>query len=158
MMLATQVRLHDVEDVYGFVDNSLYRSGIDFESASEREELVGEGICILYELAEKFEPQREGYSQPGRFSGYAAQFLPRRLGDAWHKRHPGHRRVTDGEGKRKWVYQPAPESLDHLLSEKAHEQNTGPGQRGQSSESLIRPPSQWAPVPVGPQSPNSTDP
>ena len=143
-LLTTPVSLHDIEDVERFVANSLHRSGLPFK-VQEQEELISEGICILYELAERFEPRRKGYAQAGRFSGYAAQFLPRRLGDAWHKRHPEHRRIAGDDGKRRWVYTEPALSFDEIVSR-------GPGgdleENRVAIESTIRPPSQWAPVTV----------
>jgi hypothetical protein len=105
--LATPLRLHDVDDAEGFVAATISRSGIPFDP-SEHQELMLEGLAILCELAAKYEPHRPGYKQAGRFSGYAAQFLPRRLGDAWHRLHPNHRYVTDPvTGKRSWHYDPS---------------------------------------------------
>lgn len=65
----------------------------------------------LYELADSYEPQRAGYAGAGRFSGYAAALLPRRLADAWHALHPEHQRVS-ANGERRWVYGPAPAALE----------------------------------------------
>jgi hypothetical protein len=105
----------DVANVEAFVQKTIDRSGIVY-SAAEREELLAEGLTILYELAERYKPMpaRPGIDkQAGRFSGYAAMFLPRRLGDFWHKSHPNHRYVTDPEtGKRGWVYGKPMLSLD----------------------------------------------
>lgn len=117
-MLPTSVTLHDIRDVEGFVKSTLGRSRIRFDS-DEREELVAEGIAILYELAASYEPHRPGYKQAGRFSGYAARFLPGRLGRAWHRRHREHRVVTDADGERSWEYGQAPASLDALAPGKA---------------------------------------
>jgi hypothetical protein len=153
-MLATPIKLHDIDDVQGFVANSLNRTGIYFAQADEREELIAEGVCILYELAEAYEPRRAGYAQAGRFSGFAAQFLPRRLGDAWHKRHPNHRRVAGEDGKRRWIYQDAPVSLDAILSDSDAGQES---HRDRGREEDFRPLSHWAPVPVGTQSSRGPD-
>lgn len=152
-LLTTPVSLHDIEDVERFVANSLHRSGLPFKP-QEREELISEGICILYELAKKYEPKRTGYAQAGRFSGYAAQFLPRRLGDAWHKRHPEHRRIAGEDGKRRWVYTEPALSFDEINS-----QGPGPNREKGSAgfEISIRPPSQWAPVTVCATSSSGTD-
>jgi hypothetical protein len=101
------VSLHDVEDVHAFVHGTLVRFERDSEfelTEPEREELHAEGMCILFELASKYEHQRPGYDRPGRFSGFAAMFLPRRLGDAWHRMHEEHRYVTRADGKREWRY------------------------------------------------------
>lgn len=110
-MLPTTVQLYDINDVEGFVCAAIQRSGITL-SRPEHEELVSEGVTILYDLAERFEPQRAGYATAGRFSGFAAQFLPRRLGDAWHASNPGHRRLTAADGSRSWHYEPSPVSID----------------------------------------------
>lgn len=86
---------------------------------NEREELLAEGLVILLELAQRYRPlpARPGIdSQPGRFSGYASMFLPRRLGDAWHRWHPEHRYVTDPDsGRRHWRYDKPTMSLDELF-------------------------------------------
>jgi hypothetical protein len=108
-VLAAPVALHDVKDVEAFVRATIRRSGIQL-GLEEREELVAEGICILFELARRYVPKPPA----GRFSGYAAQFLPRRLGDAWHASHPEHRYVTTTTGKRTWHYEPSPISFDGL--------------------------------------------
>ncbi len=144
-MLPTTVQLHDIDDVEGFVCGTIEKSGIRAPE-HEKEELIGDGIRILYELAAKFEPQREGYAQPGRFSGFAAQFLPRRLGDAWHSRHPEHVRVVGEDGKRHWAYRETPVSLDQFLEPKP---NIGPGNPHHlSGEHRILPQALRAPVPV----------
>lgn len=142
-MLATTVQLHDIVDVEAFVGATMERSGLcAFLARDEHDELLAEGITILYMLAKIFEPQRAGYAQAGRFSGYAAQFLPRRLGDAWHKSHPEHVRVVDGDGKRHWVYRDTPISLEEYIApgEENHK-----GQRA-GQESQIRPLSQQASI------------
>jgi hypothetical protein len=114
-LVATQIDdkilIGDIRDAEGFVAATIKRSGLRLESA-EREELLAEGLCILLELGEHYEPLRNGYATGGSFSGYAAQFLPRRLGDAWHKSNSGHRRVMVAEGRRAWMYEPAPVSMD----------------------------------------------
>jgi hypothetical protein len=59
----------------------------------ERDELQLEGLVILYELADRFEPHRAGYAQAGRFSGYARlppEAARRRLAPI----HPEHKRIT----------------------------------------------------------------
>lgn len=136
-LLREKVSIHDIADAEGFVAATIERSGVKPKPA-EYEELLAEGLAILFDLARKFEPHREGYDTPGRFSGFAAQFLPRKLGDAWHKLHPEHRYVTDPEtGKRRWVFYPQPQSLDAMLDT---EREDGAGQ----TEHRIRPAAQWA--------------
>lgn len=115
-LLSRKVTILDIEDAEGFVAATIVRSKIKV-STHEHEELLAEGLAILFDLAQKFEPQREGYEQPGRFSGFAAQFLPRKLGDAWHKMHPEHRYVTGEDGKRRWVFFDAPTSLNRILDD-----------------------------------------
>ncbi len=144
--LATSVRLLDIDDVEGFVCAAIERSGVRRHiSTSEHLELIDEGICILYELAAKFEPRRDGYAEPGRFSGFAAQFLPRRLGDAWHRNHPEHVRVPGEDGRRRWHYCPAPLSLELYLSDH-HDADAGVPHR----EVTIRPRTEWAPLAPSP--------
>jgi hypothetical protein len=111
--LAHPTSLGDIDDVEAFVQATLNASGIEFQP-DEREDLVAEGICVLYTLWATFEPHREGYAQPGRFSGWAAWALPKKLSNAWHKGRPEHRYVTSKEGKREWRFFKASTSLDGL--------------------------------------------
>lgn len=111
--------VYDVHDARAFVGATLERfcrsnaaRGRFALSADERAELVSEGLVILYELARDYEPRREGYGQPGRFSGYAAVMLPRRLGDAWHRMHREHQRVARPDGSARWIYGDQPLALD----------------------------------------------
>jgi hypothetical protein len=88
--------LLDVRDPRGFVAACIQKSGVR-PSAEQREDLIAEGLMILCELAGKFEPQRQGYAQAGRFSGYAAAYLPRRMQDVWQQMNPTiSRRDEDG--------------------------------------------------------------
>lgn len=123
-LIGEPIRLLDIESCESFVQRTIDRSQIQY-SASEREELLAEGLTILYELAGKYKPlpMRPGIdTQPGRFSGYAAMFLPRRLGDAWHKWHPEHRYITDpGTGQRAWHYDSPMLSLDALTDDQGEE-------------------------------------
>lgn len=113
-MLATTFALYDVDDCVAFVAATIRRTGLSVGEA-EHEELMLEGLAILCDLAARFTPRREGYTQDGWFSGYAARYLPRRLGDAWHRLHPEHRYVTDPDtGKRHWRYGKPAISLDAL--------------------------------------------
>jgi hypothetical protein len=117
--------LHDVRDPSAFVQGTINaftapnaKRGPIVLSSDERDELHQEGLAILYRLASIFEPHREGYDQAGRFSGFAAAMLPRKLGDAWHRMHPEHRHVTDQEtGKRHWEYTERAVSLEALTAE-----------------------------------------
>lgn len=109
-MLATSVALMDIADVEGFVAATLKRSGIRF-TPDEHEDLMAEGLAILYQLAQQWQPRMPGHQQDGRFSGYAAMMLPKRLTDAWHKMHREHTRLRS-PGKRQWVYGEPAVSLD----------------------------------------------
>jgi len=91
----------DVADPEGFVIASLKRSGIPF-AEREREDLIAAGLLWLCELALVYEPQREGYAQPGSFAGYAAMYLPRKLMSEWHRMR-GHRQRVGPSGAREWV-------------------------------------------------------
>jgi hypothetical protein len=144
-LLATYVALHDVQDAEGFVAATIQRSGLTL-TRCEHEELLAEGIAILCELAADFEPHREGYAQAGRFSGYAARYLPRRLGDAWHRGNPHHHRIAGENGKRSWHYEAPPVSLDQLLEPA----NGGSAGGTINIESAIRPVSQMAQAPARP--------
>ncbi len=110
-MLSTPVALHDIRDVNMFVRNALDKAPVTLDT-QEFEELVAEGLVILYELAGKYEPHREGYAQSGSFAGYAAIYLPKRMADAWHRSHPEHRYITLPDGKRAWQYLKQTVSLD----------------------------------------------
>jgi hypothetical protein len=128
-LIGRHVAVLDIANGEAFVQRCIDKSAIP-HGPDEREELLAEGLTILCELAAKYKPlpARPGIDkQAGRFSGYAAMFLPRRLGDAWHKSHPEHRYVTNPEtGKRGWHYGPGMLSLDGLA-----------GAAGESSESHL---------------------
>ncbi len=99
-----RVAIHTVLDVRAFVASTLNRSGIRFPE-DEREELLAEGICIMVELGRAWDGR-------GKFDGYAAHYLPKRLADAWHKSHREHTYATTEDGSREWRYDQPPESLD----------------------------------------------
>lgn len=147
MTIATGIQLHDIDDVEGFVIGCLNRSGIQ-STPDEREDLVAEGICILYELANRYEPKRAGHSKAGRFSGFAAQFLPRRLGDAWHAKNPHHFRAPDETGKRKWQYLEPPVSLDRLIGDERGPAREGAQGQQRRAEVKFRPQTHWSPAKV----------
>lgn len=120
-----QVDFRDIEDPGAFVHATINKwqrptgeRGPIPLSQDEREELHAEGMAILCKLARDFRPHMDGYDQEGWFSGYAAMFLPRKLGDAWHRMHPDHLLVTDPEtGKRRWQYKEKAVSLDALTGD-----------------------------------------
>lgn len=117
-MIGTSVRLHDIADAEGFIAKAILKSGV-ITTDQEFDELKAEGLVILCDLAQRFEPHRPGYAQPGRFSGYAARFLPGRLQDAWKRLHPEHRQIN-GE----WEYGQPPLSLDLHEGHEADDRRT----------------------------------
>ena len=123
-----------MEDAEAFVRSTLHRSGIRFEH-DEFEDLVCEGLALLWQLAASYDARRGGHAQDGRFSGYAAAFLPKRLGDAWHRRHPEHIYSSRENGKRQWTYYPAPVSFDGLLEHQP-----------ERADRHARPMGDWVPV------------
>lgn len=119
-MLAEVVGLDDIADVEGFVHARINAARLVL-SPEEREELVAEGLAILFRLHRDYRPHIEGHGDNGRFSGYAAQFLSRRLGDAWHRMHPEHHLRCQPDGRRRWEYGQRAVSLDHAQ----HDEETG---------------------------------
>jgi hypothetical protein len=110
---AAAASLHDIADVEGFVGATLERSGLrPHLQPAEHEDLVAEGVCVLYELADRYEPHLPGYATAGRFSGFAARLLPNRLTDAWHAWNESHSRITAADGGRRWTYEAPALSLD----------------------------------------------
>lgn len=111
--------LYDVDDIESFVAASLTRSHIIY-NRDEHDELIAEGITILYELAARYQPHMPGYQHPGRFSGYAAALLPRRMQDAYYRLHPEHtaRRVN---GRKIREHGQPPISLQAPIHHEGHE-------------------------------------
>lgn len=122
-MLSGKVTLHDIDDAEAFVISTIRRSKIRIDQ-DEFAELICEGLVILCEMAQRFEPHRSGHDHPGRFSGYAARFLPNKLGDAWHRLHPEHVLKTQDDGTRKYEYLPPAGSLDQSMERDASIANT----------------------------------
>ncbi len=115
-MLAEAVALHDVRDAVAFVQATLNASRRLYPP-DEREELVAEGLAILCHLASRFEPQRDGYQQAGRFSGFAAKYLRLKLEDAYHRLHPEHQLRTQPDGKRRYEYGDHAVSIDAMTAD-----------------------------------------
>lgn len=129
-MVASAIALRDVHDVYGFAAATLRRTGLAV-APDERDDLVAEGVVLLYDLERSFEPHREGYAQAGSFAGFAARYLPKRMRDVWHQRHEEHSYATEDDGTRRWRYGEAAVSLDHLREDNsdgvdARTAHTGP--------------------------------
>lgn len=116
--------LYDILDPSGFVwatirnfSRPTSRRGPIVLGDDELEELHCEGLAILHKLAGDYIPRKEGYAQDGRFSGYAAQLLPRKLGDAWHRLHAEHMLITEPSGARRWRYGEKAVSLEAMLAD-----------------------------------------
>lgn len=137
-MLSRKVSLKDVDDVEAFVITCVKRSGCN--APSDRwEELIAEGILLLYVMAENYQDQMPGYEVAGRFSGYAIKWLPRQIGQYWHKSQENHLYVKDPETKRRgWTYRQGPVSWEALMSD---------DREHSSHERHVLPMSQWFDVP-----------
>jgi len=143
-VLSTPVALHDIRDVNMFVRNALDKAPVTLDP-QEFEELAAEGLVILYWLARKYEPHREGYEKAGSFAGYAAIYLPKRMTDAWHRSHPEHRYITLPDGKRAWQYLKSTVSLDEQRVKFANV--SGRQDCDEVHEGRFVQRSQWVPVP-----------
>ena len=135
------VALHDIDDIRGFCAATLNRCRIPFDE-EEYEELISDGVEILLKLSKGYEPHRAGYAQPGKFSGYAARYLPRRLTDAWRKRHPEMVYTTGEDGKRKYVILPKPLSIEGLRASA----RSADGGGTDHIDAKFLPSSHWSPV------------
>ena len=112
-MTGRPIALHDVADVHAFVAAQVANTpGVPMLHGDEADELIQEGIVILYELAARFQPHMPGYARPGRFSGYAAWALPKRLQSAWRRMHPEHLTRKAPDGTRSLEYGLKPLSVD----------------------------------------------
>jgi hypothetical protein len=105
-----------IEDAEAFVQSQLNASRRVY-APEEREELVAEGLRILVELADRFEPHRDGYEGQGRLPGFCAKYLRLKLEDAYHRLHPEHRLVTQPDGRRRYLYGEHAVSLDALTGD-----------------------------------------
>lgn len=110
-MLSGVVVLHDIKDAEAFVISTIKRSKIRVDR-DEYQELVCEGLVILCEMSKRFKPRMAGFEKDGKFSGYAARYLPNKLGDAWHRLHPEHVLKTQDDGARRYEYMDAAASFD----------------------------------------------
>lgn len=115
-MLAETISLGDVRDVAAFVQATLNRSRRVYP-ADERDDLFAEGVCIMLQLHARFDPHRDGYEHAGRFSGFAAKYLPLKLEDAYHRLHPEHTLRTCPDGRRRYDYGERAVSLEALTGD-----------------------------------------
>jgi hypothetical protein len=119
-----EINFRDVRDPSAFVHATIIRwqrptstRGAIVLSDDEYEELHAEGMAIMCRLARDYKPHMAGYEHAGRFSGYAAMYLPRKLGDAWHRMHEEHQLVTQPDGSRAWDYRDKPVSIEAMTAE-----------------------------------------
>lgn len=110
-----RIQVYDIRDAKNFVYTLLGWSRLANMEFHEREDLCAEGMLILLDLASKFKPHMDGYEQPGRFSGYAARFLPGKVRSAYYKMHPEHLQKTNAEGKRYYQHGEQPKSYEELI-------------------------------------------
>jgi hypothetical protein len=111
-MLTSKVSLHDIIDVEAFVIMCVKRSGSN-APVEYWDDLVAEGICLLYVMARNYKPRLNGYDKDGCFSGYAVKWLPKQIKQAWHKSQEHHLHATDPEtGKRGWTFRLTPVSYE----------------------------------------------
>lgn len=105
-----KVACHDVLDVEAFVIKAMRTSGIT-PGRDETEDIVMAGIVVLYDMANRYKPQMDGYARPGRFSGWAAKYLPGRIRDAYFQMHENIVVRVDTEGHKRREFLPAPVRL-----------------------------------------------
>jgi hypothetical protein len=125
--------LFDILDPSAFVHKTINNAHLVL-SPDERDELHAEGLALLQKLAVDYRPHIPGHGQEGRFSGYAAMFLARKLGDAWHRMHPEHLLVTQLDGKRKWEYRDRAVSLEAIVADEPDRADLLADRRGQRGD------------------------
>lgn len=118
-MLGRKIALHDIKDVEAFVIMCLKRSGCG-APPEHWDDLICEGIVLLYRMAGNYKPRMNGHEVDGRFSGYAVMWLPKQINQAWHKSQAHHLYAKDDDGNRGWTYRLAPVSYE-LIAEEAEE-------------------------------------
>lgn len=120
--------LGDVDDAEAFVKSCIRKAGLVWLERDEYEELAAEGLVILCDLYNRYDPSKETNPDKASFHGYAWFLLPRKLLDAWHKMHPEHvlktfkeNAVDEETGEdvvvttRKYVYYESACSLDERI-------------------------------------------
>lgn len=133
------VPIHDIADAEGFVIATI-NTKLKAITMDDREELVSEGLVILFDLARRYDPAKDRPStKPGHvcktarcckpsFAGYASYLLPRKLLDAWHRMHPEHVLRTQPDGSRKYEYLPKPASLEGSSDDSYYEEGINGGE------------------------------
>lgn len=138
MVVAVEaIDFRDVLNPIAFVHATITRSR-RLLGPEEREELAAEGMAILCKLARDFEPQIDGYECAGRFSGFAAKYLPLKLEDAYHRLHPEHLLQTQEDGSRRYHYGERPVSLEALSGEDGEQRQLGAREDAERPSPSIR--------------------
>jgi DNA-binding CsgD family transcriptional regulator len=113
----TSVCIHDIADAEAFVYTMMRRAlPTAILTPETREELLQTGMVLLQGMANKDKSQSGSGEHDGgsKFSGYASRFLPGKIRDAWHKME-GHTLRQGPEGKREWVINDKPVSLERIM-------------------------------------------
>lgn len=113
----TAVKIHDIVDAEAFVYTMMRRAlPTAILTPETREELLQTGMVLLQGMANKDKSQSGSGEHDGgsKFSGYASRFLPGKIRDAWHKME-GHTLRQGPEGKREWVINDKPVSLERIM-------------------------------------------
>lgn len=111
------VKIQDVEDAEAFVYSMIQRALPTAILTPEiREELMQTGMVLLQSMANRDKSVLGSgeHTDGSKFSGYASRFLPGKLRDAWHKME-GHTLRQGLEGKREWVINDKPMSLERIM-------------------------------------------
>jgi hypothetical protein len=113
-VLSQKVPIGNVKDAEAWVRSNLPRVILTPEG---RDELIQEGLRILAEMWNRYEPGRGGHDPTkSSFSAYATKYFPGKLLDAWH-RQEGHTLTTKPDGGREWRYPGKEASLDRIAED-----------------------------------------
>ena len=113
----TPVCMHDIADAEAFVYTMMRRAlPTAILTPETREELLQTGMLLLQGMANRDKSQSGSgdHDAGSKFSGYASRFLPGKIRDAWHKME-GHTLKQGPEGKREWVINDKPISLEGIM-------------------------------------------
>lgn len=115
-MLSEKVSLGNVENAEAFVRHCLNKGSSIRMTDDQRDELIAEGLLLLCELWNRYDPHRD--KSPGGtttgFYGYALYLLPRKLADVWHRSQPHHVVRTMPDGSRIYEYLKEPKSISEI--------------------------------------------
>lgn len=102
-----KVAVHDVNDAEAFVIHAMQTSGIN-PARDETEDVIAAGLLVLVEMGQRYKPRMPGYTADGRFSGYAARWLPGRIRDAYYQMHENIIVRVDADGHKRREFLPTP--------------------------------------------------